>query len=126
MSDWERLVLVLQPANDTDSESEGSGLMLDLLSNISVTVYHDEVQLSSYMVETDFPDTITSVDVGGGFIGFIQDLGIYPFLLDDSGGSLTVPQEADFLPQCLCPTEYQLSANEEACDRIGNGVTMMR
>jgi len=127
MSDWKRLVLVLQPTNNTEAESEGSGLVLDtldILSNISVTIYHDEMQLSSYMLETDFPDTITSIDVGGGFTGLIQDLGIFPFLLDDSGGSVMVPQEADFLPQCLCPMEYQLSTSEEACDN--NGVTVMR
>ena len=122
---WEQLVLVLQPRNE--SELEGSGSMITPFTDdaVSVTIYHNQIlQYNFTMNETTFPTTISSITVGDNFDGFIQDFGIYSLALGESGGSLVVPQEPDLLPQCLCPEGYQVSGG--SCNPTGAGMSIMR
>ena len=122
---WEQLVLVLQPRNE--SELEGSGSMITPFTDdaVSVTIYHNQIlQYNFTMNETTFPTTISSITVGDNFDGFIQDFGIYSLTLGESGGSLVVPQEPDLLPQCLCPEGYQVSGG--SCNPTGAGMSIMR
>lgn len=118
---WEQLVLTLQPRID-----EGSAFTTPLTNDAgSVTIYHNQILQSNFTIdEATFPDEISSITVGDNFVGLIQDFGIYPLILGESGGSLVVPQEADFLPQCLCSEGYQISG--ESCNPTGSGMSMMR
>ena len=118
---WEQLVLTLQPRID-----EGSGFITHLTNDTwSVAIYHNQILQSNFTIdEVTFPDEISSITVGDDFVGLIQDFGIYPLILGESGGSLVVPQEADFLPQCLCSEGYQISG--ESCNPTGSGMSMMR
>ena len=116
---WEQLALTLQPRID-----EGSASILPLTDDAgSVAIYHNQILQSNFTIDT-FPDEISSITVGDNFEGFVQDFGIYPLILGESGGSLVVPQEADFLPQCLCSEGYQISG--ESCNPTGSGMSMMR
>ena len=119
---WEQLVLTLQPR----IESEGSAFITPLTNDAgSVAIYHNQILQSNFTIEEDtFPDAISSITVGDNFEGLIQDFGIYSLILGVSGGSLVVPQEADFLPQCLCSEGYQISG--ESCNPTGAGMSMMR
>ena len=122
---WEQLVLVLQPRNE--SELEGSGSRITPFTNdaVSVTIYHNQIPQSNFTInEPNFPTNINSITVGDNFDGFIQDFGIYSLALGESGGSLVVPQEPDLLPQCLCPEGYQVSGG--SCNPTGAGMSIMR
>ena len=118
---WEQLVLTLQPRID-----EGSAFIHSLTDDAgSVAIYHNQILQFNFTIDGDtFPDEIRSITVGDNFEGFVQDFGIYPLILGESGGSLVVPQEADFLPQCLCSEGYQISG--ESCNPTGGGMSMMR
>ena len=103
--EWKHVSISLQ--NDSMIEM-GSG---DSPGNI-VTLQINSTTLSEEYIPIDVPSQFSSITIGEGFNGFIQDIGIDTRQPNDS--SLTAAKAA-FLPQCLCPDGYSLSADERNC-----------
>ena len=76
----------------------------------NATVHIDTGMQTEYTTSVGFPNTsVDSVTVGNNFTGRIQDFRIYTPPLEVNGDQIIVPGEAPFLPQCLCPSGYEIS-----------------
>ena len=63
----------------------------------------------------EFANAITSITIGEGFNGFLQDIRVYAPRLQTLNSQVIIPMEASFLPQCLCPSGYSSSQSETQC-----------
>ena len=108
----QRVLITLLP----NTATEGSAMPLN---EHSALVYHSDPlpQVFSFSM-AKFPDAISNIEVAAnGFVSFLQDFRIYSPPLN----GFELPPEANFLPQCLCPSGYVLSddASEDMCLNAG-------
>lgn len=60
--------------------------------------------------------SIETITVGENFDGLLQDVRLYTPVLQTMNSQVVVPEEASFLPQCLCPSGFTISEGEaEEC-----------
>lgn len=75
----------------------------------------------------EYAGTISSITIGEGFNGFLQDIQVYVPKLQSANSQVVIPTEASFLPQCLCSNEYPLiSQRETQCTMINQSASAMR
>lgn len=70
---------------------------------------------STLTPSVEFASTITSITIGEGFNGLLQDIRVYVPNLPVQDSQVVIPPEASFLPQCLCPSGNFLSQDETVC-----------
>ena len=74
--------------------------------------------------DVQFPSTINSITIGDGFNGHLQDIQVYVPELATMNTRVVVPQEASFLPQCLCPSGSSTSLGETECTAMDESTIM--
>lgn len=104
--EWKHVRINLQPPEECDYFCGGSG---DSPSTC-VTVQIGNTTL--FNVSINVPTQFTSVAIGEGFNGLIQDVGIDTRQPSDPS---VAAAKAVFLPQCLCSDGYSLSTDELNC-----------
>ncbi len=85
-------------------------------STVTVNLYVNDIQVQTDFTLSSHPSSISSVVIGDGYSGLLQDVGIEARSMDDSNITSLLREEASFIPQCLCPSNSSLSADEESCD----------
>ena len=113
--------MILPASNSSTNTWKSIFLTFEPGANVSIEVVAGSILLQ-YTIDLEFPDTsIESVTVGNQYFGLIQDFQIYTPSLEVVGGRTEVPPEADFLPQCLCPSGSEISSNQDECIAEGGG-----
>ena len=74
--------------------------------------------------DAQFPSTINSITIGEGFNGHLQDIQVYVPDLATANTRVVIPQEASFLPQCLCPSGSFISQGETGCTAMDESTTI--
>lgn len=86
--------------------------MLSLL-----TYFGSEAAIDPSTLNTSvkFASTITSITIGEGFNGLLQDIRVYVPNSATQNSRMIFPPEASFLPQCFCQNGYSIPQNETQC-----------
>lgn len=97
---------------------------LTLLTHFGTEAANDPSTLNPTV---EFATTITSITIGEGFNGFLQDIRVYVPKLEILNSRAVIPPEASFLSQCLCPSGYSISPSETQCTATDDqSVSIMR
>ena len=103
---------------------QDSGGVLTLSTHFGIEAANDAVDHNSTM---EYAGTISSITIGEGFNGFLQDIRVYDPKLQTMDSQVVIPMEASFLPQCLCPSEHPLiSQSETQCIVTDQSAPVMR
>ena len=87
-----------------------------MLDTVTISTHIGNEPTNVILTEVPFDTISTSVTIGEGFNGFLQDIRVYsPVLETTEGSQIIVPSEASFLPQCLCPSGSLISEGEAEC-----------
>ena len=81
-----------------------------------VVHFGGETNISAVTIsDVSFSNVIHTIIIGENFNGFLQDIRVYIPSLQPVNSQITLPVEASFLPQCLCPNGFSLSPDEANC-----------
>lgn len=106
--DWEYVVFSFSTENFFPSVSSTADPVI-------VNFYINDIQVQSDCTLPMFPSSISAVTIGSGYSGLLQDVAIEARPVTESDITSVSRTEASFIPQCLCPLNSSLSANEESC-----------
>ena len=105
----------------TFQDSDG---VLTLSTHFGIESANDAVDRNPTV---EYAGTISSITIGEGFNGFLQDIRVYDPELQTMDSRVVIPTEASFLPQCLCPSEHPLiSQSETQCTVMDQSASIMR
>ena len=101
---WTHLVITFQNTAGGREATQENSVVVDFFIN--------NTKSGSTILQMDFPTEVLSTEIGSGYFGVLQDIGLYlPSLIESDFD----PKKADFLPQCLCYPEDIYSADTSLC-----------
>ena len=106
---WKSVFFTIQESFDSNNQA-----IFSLTTHFGDETSIDSVSLT--LTDVPFSNAVTSITIGEGFSGFLQDVRVYvPALQVSNDNRVIVPLEASFLPQCLCQSGFSFTQDETQC-----------
>ena len=104
---WTHLVITFQNTTGPREATQENSVVVNFFIN--------NVKSESTILQMDFPTAVLSAEIGNGYFGVLQDIGLYlPSLIESD----LDPEKADFLSQCLCYPKDIYSTDPSLCGNI--------